>query len=497
MSRWNTVQALFEETVSLDAAERSRVLSARAGGDPEVIRQVEALITADDTPLPSFDEGAGGILRRLHDDVPPEVLCGDSFGAYTIEEHLSSGGMAHVYRATRKSAGTQRRVALKVLRPGLDADVFLERFQKERETLAFLEHEHIVSFVDAGALPDGRPYLVMEYIDGEALTTYAKSVPVSARIALFIRILRTVQYAHQQLIVHRDLKPSNVLVTKDGVPKLLDFGVASVLDGDPVGGSDRGGQDAIGPGPLTPGYASPEQLRGDPITAASDLYSLGKLLHEMTYESGQSAAAKDLRGDLEAIVKKALAEDPIDRYGSADHFAEDLRRYLESEPVSACPPAWAYRASLFVRRNRWPIALGAAVVTALLVGWVGAGIERDDARQDASKGWGAHSQAKVAAHVFEQWMSKAIEDDPTLSAEAASHLEAALERDLGRLPESETMIRMAVASIYLGRGETAKATPHAERAFELAQTTIGVGRVERERAAELRRRVRVVPQEEP
>ena len=175
MNRWQLVRELFEETVALDASARARVLNEKTGGDAELVRRVEALVAADATPFDAFDRGATDLLQDLRSEPPAEDLCGETFGQYRIEEHIAAGGMAHVYRATRTSAGTERRVALKVLRHGLDTDAFLLRFQHERETLAALEHENIVSFMDAGALPDGRPYLVMEFIEGVSLTDWGRA----------------------------------------------------------------------------------------------------------------------------------------------------------------------------------------------------------------------------------------------------------------------------------------------------------------------------------
>ena len=394
--------------------------------------------------------------------------------------------MSHVYRATRSSAGTERRVALKVLRPGLDTRAFLDRFQRERQTLAALEHEHVVAFVDAGALPDGRPFLVMEYVDGVPLTAWARDVELNARLELFLQVLRAVQYAHQKLVVHRDLKPSNVLVTSQGVPKLLDFGVASVLATERASAEDGG--------PLTPAYASPEQLRGDPVTTASDVFSLGVLLHELVAGRLPRAAPDPVAGevpaDLGAVIRRALAADPAQRYRSADHLADDLRRWLSAEPVSARPATWSYRASLFARRHRWPLAVAAAIVAALAIGWIGSDLDRRLAEQDAGIGWGAHAQAKAAARVFESWIASASAADPALADAAAAHLERALEQDLAELPEAETMVRLALADLYLDRGDALRASAHAERAWELARTTRGVGRAERERARRLRERVR-------
>ena len=488
MKRWKLAQELFEETVALEAPERDRVLQERCAGDPELVRQVQAWVAADARPHRSLEGTASELLYRLRQEEPPaEGLCAQSFGSYVVEEHLSSGGMAHVYRATRTSAGTERRVALKVLRPGLDSDSLLRRFQFERETLAALEHEHIVSFLDGGALPDGRPYLVMEYVEGRPLTQWADGVPVRARLAVFLRVLAAVQYAHHKLVVHRDLKPSNVLVTARGMPKLLDFGVATV--------PEFGKSGVVAP--LTPVYASPEQLRGEGVTTASDIYSLGLLLHELVFGERSELGASPLAslpaphrsGDLHAIVRKALEVDPARRYRSADHFAEDLRRYLAHEPVSARPASAAYRTRLFVRRHRARLILAILLSAALTTGWIASDLRRRRAEQEASLGWGAHAQAKAVARVFERWIATEAAADPERGARATEYLERAVREELGHLPEAETLLRMALAQMYLERGELELAGGHVERAWELARLTRGIGAVERERVVELRRRV--------
>ena len=487
MNRWQLLQELFEATLGLDATDRSRAVRERTDGDEELARSLEALLAADARPLESLGRTATDVLRELRDEPPAQDLCGASFGPYRVDEHLSSGGMAHVYRATRTSAGTERRVALKVLRPGLDTAAFLERFRRERETLAALEHEHVVSFLDAGALPDGRPYLVMEYVEGAALTEWGRSVPLRERLELFLKVLAAVQYAHQELLVHRDLKPSNVLVTAQGIPKLLDFGVATML---PVEAAD-----AHGRAPLTPTYASPEQVRGERLTTASDVFSLGVMLHELAFgelppddPNGKRAPRRD--ADLAAIVRRSLAPDPAGRYRSADNLAHDLRRHLAREPVSARSPTWGYRASLFAVRNRWPLAFASAVVLATAAGWIGSDLDRRRAQSEASMGWGAHAQSKVVARLFEEWMSAVTDADPELSVSAAAHLEQALAERLAALPEAETLVRLALARLYLQRGETDRASEHAERAWELAQTTRGVGEIEQQRAERLRRLLR-------
>ncbi len=477
MNRWQLEQELFEETAALEAPARARVLRERAGGDEELVRRVERLVAADAHPLAALEGTATDIWLALGAEPAPETLCGTTFGPYRVDAYIASGGMGHVYRATRTSAGTERRVALKVLRPALAGEDFLARFQRERETLAALEHENVVAFLDAGALPDGRPFLVMEYVEGTPLTAWGRGVPLRRRLELFLQVLAAVQYAHQKLVLHRDLKPSNVLVTAQGALKLLDFGVATALE--------PAGEGPGGPGPLTPGYASPEQLRGEGVTTASDVYSLGVLLRELATGAAGDAAERALTGDLAAIVEKALAPVARERYRSADELAGDLRRFLASEPVAARRATWTYRARLFARRNRWPLALATAIVVAAVAGWIGSDLRRRNAEREASRGWGAHSQAKTAARVFEEWIVSAAAADSALGATAAAHLEATLRDRVAELPEAETMVRLALAELYLRLDDPARALPHAERAAKLAHSTPGVGEAERRRAGEL------------
>ena len=477
MNRWDLVQELFETTVGLEPHERERYLREHTDGDLALMRDVEALAAADAQALDAFDRGATQLLLELRNDrsteQAPEALVGATFDAYRVDAHLSSGGMAHVYRATRTSAGTERRVALKVLRAGLDTEAFLQRFQRERRTLATLEHEHIVAFLDAGALPDGRPYLVMEYVEGRRLSEWGAQASRTERLRLFLSILAAVQYAHHSLVVHRDLKPSNILVTDKGTPKLLDFGVAAVLE-----------EDDDPRTPLTPAYASPEQLRGAPVTTATDVYSLGVVLHELLCGAlPAEGVVPDLPADLVAVLARACSVDPSARYASADALADDLRRWLAHEPVHARANTWGHRLSLGLRRHRYAAALTAAVLVALVAGWVGSDLARRRAETEASAGWGAHAQARGAARVFKDWLTTSVAQDPGLFADATEHLEASLRQGLERYPETETLVRMTLAELYLGRGDRERAAPHAERAWELAQGTRGVGRGDRERAA--------------
>lgn len=485
MSRWELVQELFDATAELGAHERACVLRERAGDDDGLILEVEALVEADGIRVGQLDRTASDLLQESVAEPPARELCGLCFGPYRIDEHLSSGGMGHVYLATRTTAATERRVAIKVLRAGLAGAGFLERFQRERATLAALEHEHIVAFFDASALPDHRPYLVMEYVDGVPVTQWAaeRGVGVRRRLELFSLILSAVQCAHHNLVVHRDIKPSNVLVNAHGVPKLLDFGIAAVLEPDPPVTTEPANGTAADP--MTPGYASPEQLRGQPVTTASDVYSLGVLLREVLTAHPSDRA---LRGDLAAIVGKATALDPARRYASADRFADDLHRHLSGEPVSARPARWSYRAACFARRHRWPLVCAAAVSVALATGWIGSDLNRRRAERESSLGWGAHAQARFVSRVLEDLVASVAADHAELGDRAIAELESALQNELADLPEAEALTRLALGRLYLLRGQPDRARQQADRARLLCQTARGLGESDLRRANELRQR---------
>lgn len=378
--RWQQIQSILDAAADVPAAERGTFLERSCGDDRELRREVEELLELDG----EVDEFlAAPAVPGLRQD--PEVRgLGRRIGPYRLVELLGRGGMGTVYRAVRED-DFEKQVALKLVQRGGESETALRRFDAERQILANLEHPAIAQLLDGGTDDEGRPYLVMEHVDGVPIDRYAEeqSLGVDARIELFLAVCGAVALAHRNLVVHRDLKPDNILVTAEGTPKLLDFGIAKLLAPDPA---DRSRLTRADERPMTPRYASPEQVRGEPITTASDVYSLGLLLFgllagrlpcgldeasaidlprricEVEAERPSAAAERRLSSDLDAIVLKALRKEPGERYASVAELATDLRRYLRGRPVRARRGTALYLAGKFVRRNVRPLLAAAALL---------------------------------------------------------------------------------------------------------------------------------------
>ncbi|MCU1349871.1 MAG: serine/threonine protein kinase with repeat [Acidobacteria bacterium] len=372
---WDDVRALFHECAALDPADRAARLGACA--DPALRAEVESLLAEHDGAAGFLDRSVWDVAAGVAADAPTHA----HIGPYQVVRPLGHGGMGSVFLAARDDAQFEQRVAIKLVRGGAAGAALLGRFRQERQILAALEHPNIARLLDGGATADGLPYLVMEYVEGTPIDVYCRerSLPVAVRLRLFLDLCDAVQYAHRNLVIHRDIKPANVLVTSDGIPKLLDFGIAKLT-------SDEVPGDATVTRLMTPDYASPEQLAGLPVTTASDVYSLGVLLFELltgtrpfagrtrTNETeaprpssvAAPAGARGLRGDLDRIVLMALERDPQRRYGSVDKLADDVRRHLDGHPVLALGASFPYRATKFVRRNRLAVAAAAVAMTAIV-----------------------------------------------------------------------------------------------------------------------------------
>ncbi len=272
--RWQQIREVFDRAVSLEAGDRAAYLDTACGSDSELRHEVQSLLFSD------REAGTGFLNTPAVDLTQPEPAAasrvGRRIGAYTILEEIGHGGMGEVYRADRADGQYEKEVAIKLVRGGYDTATVLERFRHERQILASLDHPNIARLLDGGTTDEGIPYLVMELIEGTPIDQYcsAQHLTVTERLRLFLQVCSAVQYAHQRLVIHRDIKPGNILVTRDGVPKLLDFGIAKILD--PLSSSET-----TVAGPMTPEYASPEQIRNEPITTATDVYSLGVVLYKL------------------------------------------------------------------------------------------------------------------------------------------------------------------------------------------------------------------------
>jgi eukaryotic-like serine/threonine-protein kinase len=393
------LEPLLDQALDLAPAERAAWLADVRARTPDLAREVEALL-AEEGEL----DARGFLAESLTADLPSPLpsLAGRRLGAYTLERPLGQGGMGTVWLARRSDGRYEGTVAVKLLNLALVDPSGGERFRREGTALASLAHPNIARLGDAGVTDDGQPFLVLEYVEGTQIDTYCDDARLSPeqRIALFLQVLGAVAHAHANLIVHRDLKPSNILVTRDGVVKLLDFGIAKLMSPDAAMDAPR---TLTGVGWMTPEYAAPEQVRGEPITTATDVYAAGVLLYVLLAGrhptgEGRHSAAEHLRaivdtepprlstaatgaaergtsldrmrrlyaGDLDNIVAKAPKKRPEERYGSIGAFADDLRHYLNHEPVRARPDSLRYRAGKFVRRNRIGVAVGAVGVLALV-----------------------------------------------------------------------------------------------------------------------------------
>ncbi len=414
--RWKQVKLLLDGAIALSPTERQAFLDRSCAGDSELRREVESLLLSHERAGTGFLNTPAVDLQAGSAPAPTRV--GRRIGAYDILEEIGHGGMGEVYRAGRADGQYKKEVAIKLVRGGYDTASVLERFRHERQILASLDHPNIARLLDGGTTEEGIPYLVMELIEGTPIDQFCEThgLNITERLRLFLQVCLAVQYAHQRLVIHRDIKPGNILVTKGGVPKLLDFGIAKILD-------PASSPETTIAGPMTPEYASPEQIRGEAITTATDVYSLGVVLcrllagrspypaakartpHEFARaicefepERPSTIISKDLSqppagaappngrdvprpvkrpagrlhrrlsGDLDTIVLHALRKEPQRRYASVEQFAEDIRRHLEGLPVTASRGSWRYRAGKFAIRHKLGVAATTVILLAVLGG---------------------------------------------------------------------------------------------------------------------------------
>ena len=410
---WAQIKALFEAVVELPAAQREAAI-ADAGLDDAGLTELRSLLAHHDQATGGHDfmalSAASQMSGGASDDHASEASSrsaariGQRLGAWEIVRPVGTGGMGEVFEARRADGSYEGRAAVKLLKRGMDSAAVLRRFAQERQALARLSHPHIARLLDAGASEEGLPYFVLEFVDGQPIDLAVRGLNLEARLHLFLQLADAVAHAHRNLLVHRDLKPGNVLVDTEGQVKLLDFGIAKALD--PLDGNE-GNTTVGGQRPYTPNYASPEQVRGEPVSTATDIYSLGVLLYQMltgTRPTGRNATTpqeaarcvledeptkpsrltadeavdpqwlstrKKLEGDLDNILLKALVKQPTERYASVDALAGDITAYLEGRPVSARSASRSYLLAKSVKRNRPTVAAAGVAVVALVLGLIG------------------------------------------------------------------------------------------------------------------------------
>jgi tetratricopeptide (TPR) repeat protein len=460
--RWKRVRDVFDRASDLAPRERERLLQQECGGDDELETEVRSLLVSSAASGEFLEIPA--VAQMARNGAPRETPPPGQIGPWQVERELGHGGMGTVYLATREAAGFRLRAAVKLVRRGMDTDFILRRFRTEREILAGLGHPNIARLLDGGSTADGLPYFAMEYVEGRHLLEdcAARGADTRQRIELFLQICEAVAYAHRHLVVHRDLKPSNILVTPDGAPKLLDFGLARLLQAGAGGERTETGYRL-----LTPDFASPEQVRGERITTSTDIYSLGVVLHHLlagrspyrTTGSTESTARAvceqeperpGLSRDLDNVILMALRKEPERRYESVTALAEDLRRYLDGRPVHARKVTLVYRAGKFVGRHKVGTAVAAVGVLALTAALAAAVSQARLAERQRAAAEARLHQVRELTNSFVFEVHDAIADLPGATPARRLVVARALEY-LERIPHDAThdpALRRDLATAY-------------------------------------------------
>ena len=532
-ARWRQIRPHLDALLELSPAERRRRLAELGADDPALPGELAALLAAHDDPPPILAGAFAGLAEDEAAEVPPadDPRLGTEVGGYRLLERLGQGGMATVYLAERVDGAFHRRVAVKVVRPGMATDAMRRRLLDEQRILSALVHPHIARLYDGGFADDGTPYIVMERVEGTPLTAYCelRRLDVDARLRLFATVCRAVEYAHANLVVHRDLKPSNILVTTDGEVRLLDFGVAKLLAPAAAGAPAEATVTVLYGTPLTPEYAAPEQLAGAPATTAVDVYALGVVLYELltgrrphsrtSPQSRDVAAVLDpeperpstavrrrlraadgdggpgaeppaapgepegirrraalarlahrLEGDLDTIVLKALRRDPERRYASVALLREDVERHRRHLPVRARPESWRYLVGRFIRRHRVAVATNAGVVVALAVALTLALAGQRAARQEA------RTSERISQFLVGLFRAPDPVYGRTGATTAADLLKEGAERidaELADEPDLRAKMLAVIGESYAGVGSYDRAEELLRSAVDLSRTLLG------------------------
>jgi tetratricopeptide (TPR) repeat protein/tRNA A-37 threonylcarbamoyl transferase component Bud32 len=509
-SRW---EELFDELVELPEPERKRRLAEVRAGDAELAGRLERLLAADAAASGFLDQSTLDLLGRAgaaaaEAELEPSLPAGTTVGAWRVVSLLGRGGMGEVYLAERSDPAFAQRVALKVIKRGMDSQAIVRRFMRERQILARLEHPNLAHLLDGGTGPDGRPYFALEWVDGEPITSWCRrrDLDLDGRLRLMQTVCLAVASAHHRLVVHRDLKPANILVTGDGTVKLLDFGIAKLLEDDETEGLTL---TQLGARALTPAYAAPEQILGDPVSTATDVYALGVLLYELITGSlphrrdqralqalasavehetverpsamlrrpgDRARLARRVAGDLDLIVMTAVHRDPARRYPSAQALANDLGHFLAGRPIRARPDEVGYRMRKFVSRHRLPVAAIGAGIAALIAGlalslWQAHAASLAAQRADA-EAMRAERVKSFLISIFQQSDPVAGDGAKLTARELLERGAASVDAGLAGEPQVQAELLDAVARIENNLGLIEQSLAHAQRALALRRTIL-------------------------
>ena len=517
--RWQQINEALDAVLEVPPSERAAYLDAHHGDDAALRDKVAELAAAYEDAQSFLDEPVASYVAPLMPEPDTRPLDGKRAGPYRLLRQLARGGMGTVYLAARDDEQYQKKVAVKLVRRGMDTDDVLRRFRTERQILARLEHPNIARLIDGGVTDEGRPFFVMEYVEGRPIDAYSNThrLSIRERLTLFLKVCEAVRYAHGKLVIHRDLKPSNILVSEEGAVKLLDFGIAKLL-------SDNAEAEALtrtGMRVMTPEYAAPEQVRGEAVTTATDVYALGVLLYKLltgrlpyrvrgvsrheieraildtdptrpstaitmvraedsapaptpeaiSRDRGTSVSAlrRRLSGDLDTIVLKALQKEPERRYVSVEAFEEDARRYLAGLPVRARKDTLVYRATKFTRRHRYGVAVS-VLTLALIVSY--AFTTRAQAERISFERDKAEQVATFLADLFKR-------ADPFETADSMT-VRQALERgaeqveiELADQPAVQAQLMLVISEVYQNLGLYPEGLALAERSLDLRKDALG------------------------
>lgn len=512
--KWTAVKDYYGQLLELPEEEQTAFIEKLEADQPEVAQMLRSLMNDEDDINNDFDSPAISKIKESKEYKEPDLI-GTQIGKYKLNFLIGIGGMGRVYLADRTDLEAHQQVALKLINYSYLGEIYQKRFDRERQILSRLNHPHITRIYDGGISDTGAPYIVMEFVEGKPILEYVadQQLSLEKRIELFLDLCSAVAYAHQNFIMHRDLKPGNILVTDHGIVKVIDFGIAKILE------DNESDEDltVMGYIPLTPAYASPEQLKGKPLTVASDTYSLGVILYELVtgqkpfpgstksslaltqrlnhhdpppkpssrvvpnISSDAKAWQKKVRGDLENIILKALKEEPSERYKSVDQLAEDIGRYQKDYPVIAQPDSLGYRFKKYARRNRSLVSLGILLLVILLAGisatlWQSsiAAKERDHAQHQAAK---AQEITKFVTELFDY-------SDPDISVGNVISSENMLDQgseklaELNDQPALQAEMYRVIGDLYRKQNLFEEAEDHLLKALNIFTKLYGLKHIE-------------------